>query len=873
MGRFRSNFIVHVTVLATVLATVHATVLASVLPAVASPTRADDVPALAKKLKPREFSVNGEPADAILVVHYHRPGKDYTGWNLWVWPEGGEGAQSNFGGEDAFGRYAIVPFAKGVTRAGFLIRRGNWEEKDFDQDRFVPLLKGAVAEIWVKSGEDGYTTDPKKIDTSLRVAGAFLDADDRITLAVTADLNQKQTKSIDVIDARDPARKFRTKSVKKSASIGGKQIYDILLVKPVEPKDVGHLRLAFDEKAFDGAAPATVYARDVLDGDAFCALDADFGAFCTASSTKFSTWSPVAESVELLLYDDATKPEPTRTMTLASGAGGRWETTVDGDLHGIPYCYRFLVYGAAHEAADMHGFAATSDSKRTVVVDLARLEPEGFTTTAVPTIAQITDEVIYEVHVRDYSIRDNAARPTERGTYLGLAHESPAKGARPSSGLTHFKDLGVTAVHLLPVHDFTAAVDEYNWGYWTTLFNVPESNYATDPNDPTSAIRDLRASITALHRAGIRVILDVVYNHTSNAGPDSPLGAPAPYYLFRTTRDGRLMNDSGTGNAIADERPMMRKYILDSLSFWLRTYKVDGFRFDLLGTHEPDTVRAVCERVKAIRPDATLYGEPWTGGGTTRFAKGAQKGLPIAVFNDHLRNAIRGDLDGSTIGFATGAGGDDGAIRRGIAGAIDDFTREPGETINYASAHDNLCLWDKIEKTQPTADDATRRMMQKLALGIVLTSQGVPFLHGGCDFARTKQGQHNTYNAGDEVNLFDWSRKRQYDDVFAFSAGLVKLRRAHPAFRMADDADVRRALAFVERGRTVAFTLDGQVAGDTWPRIFVAYNDEPTPLELDLPAGAWTIVVDATRAGTEALGTASPRVTLPPYSMLVAHAK
>ena len=201
---------------------------------------------------------------------------------------------------------------------------------------------------------------------------------------------------------------------------------------------------------------------------------------------------------------------------------------------------------------------------------------------------------------------------------------------------------------------------------------------------------------------------------------------------------------------------------------------------------------AICARVKSIRPDATLYGEPWTGGGPIRFGKGAQKGLPIAVFNDHLRNAIRGDLDGNAPGFATGPGGDDGAIRKGVRGAIDDFTDEPAETVNYASAHDNLILWDKIAKTQPGASDLTRRMMQKLALGIVLTSQGIPFIHGGCEFARTKQGNHNSYDAGDDINDYGWSRKAEYADISAFTAGLIALRRAHPAFRMADDAEARK---------------------------------------------------------------------------------
>jgi len=356
----------------------------------------------------------------------------------------------------------------------------------------------------------------------------------------------------------------------------------------------------------------------------------------------------------------------------------------------------------------------------------------------------------------------------------------------------------------------------------------------------------------------------VVYNHTSSTGEHSPFDQTVPGYFFRTAPDGSLLNDTGVGNGFADERPMARKYIVDSVEHWLRDYRVDGFRFDLLGCHKPETVRAICERVRAIRPDATLYGEPWTGGGPIHFGKGAQKGLSIAVFNDHLRNAIRGDLDGTAAGFATGPGGDVAAIRRGVAGAIDDFAQEPAETINYASAHDNLILWDKIAKTQPGAPDAIRRAMQKLALGVVLTSQGIPFLHGGCEFARTKQGNHNSYDAGDDINDYGWPRKDEYRDIFDF-------RRAHPAFRMDDDAEVRRSIEFLPSdGKVVAWTIDGSASRDPARRILVVLNGEASAQRLTLPAGPWGVLADDDAAGTDPQGTVNGTVTLPAWSMLVA---
>ncbi|MEM6314306.1 MAG: pullulanase, partial [Planctomycetota bacterium] len=342
-----------------------------------------------------------------------------------------------------------------------------------------------------------------------------------------------------------------------------------------------------------------------------------------------------------------------------------------------------------------------------------------------------------------------------------------------------------------------------------------------------------------------------------------------PKYYFRTTDDGQYRNDAGTGNAIADERVMVRKYIVDSLKYWTNEYRIDGYRFDLLGTHNPETVATILAELESVRDDLTIYGEPWTGGGPILFGKGAQRGTEMAVFNDHLRNAIRGDLDGTTPGFATGPGGDIGAILAGTRGAIDDFADHPIESVAYASAHDNLTLWDKIIKTAPDADEATHRSMQKLALGVVLTSQGMPFLHGGSDFARTKGGEHNSYNKGDAVNAFDWPRKAEYRDVFDYVAGLIELRRAHPAFRLRTAEQVRAHHRIIAEGPAVAFVLDGAAVGDTWNQIVVCYNGEPTEHSVELPPGTWTQVVNAETAGTNPLGEVEGWVTLPPYSMAV----
>jgi pullulanase len=809
------------------------------------------------RLNPRDFG-----ARQILVVHWSRLDEAYDGWNVWAWIPGKDGRAHPLAGTDAFGRYAVIPITEPTDRVGIIVRRGEWQEKDGDGDRFVQIGAEGVREVWLVAGDARIHATPPKLDRVPRIEAAFLDARDRVLVATNVPLGKTDTATI-AIEGANPA--LRAASVRPAKPAGAtRPMLELKLSRPVSDRELSALRVRLP-----GAEPVIVYARGVFDEPAFTPTSATLGAECTAASTTFRTWSPVSESVELLLSADPASPGPDAVIPLKAGKQGTWECTVPGDLHGRAYAYRFRHYGSERVVPDIHAHAATADSSRSVVVDLTRVEPAGWRDTPVPTLAQATDEVIYEIHVRDFSVADASCPAPARGTYLGLVHAGTA-GAGQSTGLAHLKELGVTAVHLMPVHDFTAATDAYNWGYWTALFNVPEGNYASAKGDPLAPVRELRTAIQALHGAGLRVVLDVVYNHTSSSGVASPFDGTVPYWFFRTTPDGRYTNDAGCGNSVADERPMVRKYILDSLAFWLDAYRVDGFRFDLLGTHDPATVRAACELVRARRPDATLYGEPWTGGGPIRFGKGAQKGMSIAVFNDHLRNAIRGDLDGNASGFATGPGGDRDAIRRGVAGAIDDFTQEPAETINYASAHDNLSLVDKIAKAAPAADAATRRAMQKLALGVVLVSQGIPFIEGGSEICRTKQGNHNSYEAGDAINRFDWDAKAGCREVSDYVAGLIAMRRAHPAFRMADDAQVRRAIDWVDVGPAVAWTIDGAPAKDPAKRLFVALNGEPVPVAVRPPAGRWRVLVDAATAGAaprDALGTS---VTLPPYSMLVA---
>ncbi len=815
-----------------------------------------------------QIDLSAYPDQSVLIVHYHRPDGAYADWNIWAWPDGGEGGRFNFDGETEFSRYATLAFPKDVPLVGMIVREGEWVSKDVDRDRFARLSPGGVAEVWLVAGDDRVFTSPASVDLSVRIVGAFLDGPDLIHFTTSSPLETSVLDRTILENRRGQPSPYEIVSIEPASERPTRgTTYSIRISSEVAIGDLGHLVINPP-----GIRPATVFARDILNADRFTALDAQLGAHYTPASTTFRTWSPVSDSVDLLLFQEPDSKLPFLAVPLQRDERGVWEATVEGNFHGMAYQYWFKSYGVDRVTADIHCLAATSDSLRSIVVDPSRFNPEGWRDAPLPGLDQPTDEVIYEIHVRDFSVFDDSLDPDLRGTYAGLMHRGRIKadGREVRTGLNHLEELGVTAVHLLPIQDFTAPIDQYNWGYWTALFNVVEANYASDPRDPLRAPAELKQAILGLQQAGIRVILDVVYNHTSTSYELSPFDQSVPYYYFRTTIDGVLRNDAGVGNSMADERPMVRKYIGDSLEYWTREYRIDGYRFDLLGTHQPESVREWVQRIRSIRPDATIYGEPWTGGGPIYFGKGTQRGMGIAVFNDHLRNAIRGDLDGTAMGYATGPAGDIESIRRGVMGAIDDFTDSPTETINYASAHDNLTLWDKILITQPGATDQQRRAMQKFAHAIVLTSQGIPFIHGGADFARTKGGNHNSYEAGDEVNKFDWARKAEYENVFTYVAGLIELRKAYPEFRLSSRDEVRQSVRW--RGfsprvpREVIAALIDSGEGRT---LQVIYNGTDAEQSVPLPEGDWGVLVDHDTAGTEVLRNARTRVTLAPYSAMV----
>ncbi|MDR3284789.1 MAG: type I pullulanase [Treponema sp.] len=650
--------------------------------------------------------------------------------------------------------------------------------------------------------------------------------------------------------------------------------------------------------------------------DDFYYSESDLGLIWQADRSVFKVWSPAAGSVSVALYEDpgtynsSGKVTDNRTDALypmAKDSGtGVWSVSIPENLAGKYYLYRVtLSNGSQRYAPDPYAKAVSANGQRMAIIDLADTNPPGWKPAEKPAFStNWQDAIIYELHMRDFSIDSNSGM-THRGKFLAFTETGTQNSAGDPTGIDHLKNLGITHVHLLPVFDF-ASIDElnannqFNWGYDPQHYNVPEGSYATDARDPKARIIEFKRMVQALHDAGIRVIMDVVYNHTASV-QEGPFERLVPGYFYRTTASGALSNGSGCGNEVATERPMVRKYIIDSCTYWAREYNIDGFRFDLMGLIDTPTMEQLVQEVRAeVDQSILIYGEPWQAGGSVLAAnlqtnKGAQKDKQFAVFNDNIRGAIKGGSDDGSKGFATGQSGREWDIVNGVKGAIYEFTARAGESVNYVTAHDNLNLWDKISMSFGASRDtlyhdpynkinsseplfasyAVKSVL--LANGIVLTSQGIPFFQAGDEMLRSKLGDHNSYASPDSTNRIRWENAGKYREVVQYYAGLIRLRKAHPAFRMDSKADIDAKLDIPlenpPRDNVVSFRLKDNANGDAWRTIFVAYNgaDNAAPKTLSLPSGVWYQVVDAERAGVDTIRELTGTVTVQPLSLVVLH--
>ena len=582
----------------------------------------------------------------------------------------------------------------------------------------------------------------------------------------------------------------------------------------------------------------------------------------TPSATTFRLFAPRSSKPVVRLYatGEARGEKPLKTISMKAVAPDRWEVRVKGNLKGR--FYTFAIKPGMGETPGVFAKAVGVNGNRGAIIDMKQTNPEGWAQDKAPVdLKSAADWMIYEMHVRDYT----HAAP-------GIKHADKFLGIVEPAMLAHLKDLGVTAVHLLPSFDFASVqeqfpnVPQYNWGYDPKNYNVPEGSYSTDPWKPEVRIREFKTMVKRLHEAGIRVILDVVYNHTFNI-KNSNFQLTYPDYFYRKNTDGTYSDGSGCGNETASERPMMRKYMLESVKYWATEYHIDGFRFDLMGIHDIETMNDIRAELNKINPDILVYGEGWSAGSCAypeekRAVKAHISQMPgMAAFSDEMRDALRGPFSDDKKGaFLAGITGSEESLKFGIAGAIAhpgiDMTRvnysktpwatEPTQMIGYVSCHDDMCLVDRLRASIPNIDADELMRLDKLAQTAVFTSQGIPFMLAGEEMLRDKKGVHNSYNSPDSINALNWSNLDRYPQLYLYYKGLIQLRRHHPAFRLGTAELVRKHLEFLPtQDCLVGFVLKNHAGGDSWKNIFVFLNGNREAREVTLPAGNYeTIVCD-----------------------------
>ena len=611
--------------------------------------------------------------------------------------------------------------------------------------------------------------------------------------------------------------------------------------------------------------------------------------------TCLRLWAPTAEAVTVTLYHKGDGGAVLGTEPLVRGAHGVWSIWLTGEQHGRYYTFAVTVDGITRETGDPYARAAGVNGVRSMIVDLARTAPSGWERDVRPNIPP-AQRAVWEVSVRDFS-QDAASgvRPAWRGKYMAFTQQGTTlhgDGIHPTC-LNYLKRLGVKYVQLMPIFDF-GSVDEakpllrqYNWGYDPTNFNVPEGSYSTDPTRGEVRIRECREMIAALHAAGIGVVMDVVYNHTYRT--ESPLNSTVPYYFFRQNPDGSFSNGSGCGNEFASERPMARRYLIDSILYWAKEYHIDGFRFDLMGLYDAESINAVRAALDSLPGgrDILLYGEPWQGGASQLHRYEANKANlamlneRVGIFCDDTRDAIKGGcFDAREPGYVEGKPGSFWDIGAAVAAWCRSDRlppHAPSQIVSYVSAHDNFTLWDKLlcvryEKPEFTARDTVALAQNRLAAGIYLTSFGLPFMQAGEEFARTKKGVGNSYRSSPALNRLDWNRAEQYHALVDYYRGLLALRAAFPRLGSTDRHAPEALQFFALEQPLVGWTLPA-VWGDgaAWSALCVFYNPTETACTVPLPAGQWKLLSDGTSSSLwrGASRVFTNKAPLAPYSATV----
>ena len=827
------------------------------------------------------------PESTELTIHYHRFDADYKDWNLWLWPKGGNGAAYSFTEDDSFGKVAKVkvPGTGSVDEIGIIVRLGEWLSKDVAEDRFIKTFKDGKAEIWIVQSDATLYQSKPSITTKLVTATARTFKTIEVSLNRAASVAEISS-SLSVTSGSKPLAVASIASIPGGATSSNRVLVTLASDFALD----GPLAVSHPVYGSATAELGDLYASAEFE-KAFHYPGTDLGFTYTASATSFRVWAPTASAADLLVYANDSEKVAGQTIPMTKSVNGTWVVTLPGDQHLTIYNFQVKLGDRLVEAVDPYAKAATINGTKGVVFDTAKTNPAGWLNHTKPAFSgSATDAVFYELHVRDLSV-DTSSSVAQKGKFLGLTEAgTKASDGKTKTGVDAIVDLGITHLQLLPIYDYKTVDesrnDQFNWGYDPLNFNVPEGSYSTKPADPLNRITELKQTIQYLHSRGIRVVMDVVYNHVFDAGSHS-FEKLVPGYFFRKEADGTFANGTGVGNEVASDRSMARKFIVESSLYWASEYKLDGFRYDLMGIIDVDTMNQVRVGVDKIDNTFLIIGEGWQMG--NKLAPGqkanqvnAFKMPRIAHFNDGIRDGLKGDVfKPLENGWASGRNSLKVQVMEGITGETASGTKirgswgplNPDQSVSYVEAHDNLTLFDKLVVSMPKSTSAERKRVFALASSTAILAQGVPFIHAGQEFMRTKGGDENSYKSPDSVNSLKWDEAAKNKDMVSYFKGLIAIRKANPAFRMSKATDVIKGMKFSSTHEDlIAYSLNASKQTNGAKRVFVIHNAAKVAKVVKLPvSGAWKVLAEGLVAKATGIRTtkAIGSITVPAQSTMV----
>ena len=802
-----------------------------------------------------------------LKVHLNDPNN--TGYGLWVWPEGVNGAFYRSEASDDFGQVFEIEVADTYNKFGVIVQTEDGN-KNIQDDRYANLTNGK-GEIWLRvDDENVYYQRPLTLEEEpLTIKNALMESFKTIVVTLN--------KAIDIQNVKDTLKVIQGKKeliVEKIEKINGNDNatdkFLITLTDEITLEKTINVNFSASYKGEIKNLDTMAIAGNIYDDpkfDEYYKYEGELGNFFDGASTEFRIWAPTATDIKLVTFENDVK---SNTYDMARGDKGVYSYKLQGDRRGLEYMYEVSVNGKTSLVVDPYAKAVSVNGERSVV---ATPNPSSVKR---PSGADMKNPIIYELQVRDYSINPNSGMEN-KSNFLALTEEGTKATNGQITGLDYLKSLGVTHIQLLPIYDFSKnSVDElneekYNWGYDPVNYNAVEGSYSTNPKNPFNRIEELQTTIDTLHDNNMGVIMDVVYNHVFSTS-EHAFDYIVPGYYFRLDEKGKFRNGTGVGNEIYSERSMVRKYIVDSTKYWANTFNLDGFRFDLMGILDVDTINQVYEEVSKINPNIFILGEGWNMGyhpnndGANQ--QNANKMPNIAFFSDTIRDGIRGNNDPG-MGYVNGAHNKEKDLIQDIKGGYGRYSYlNASQVIQYIEAHDNYTVWDQIRKTMPndTEENALKRL--KIATAIPMFSFGTPFIHAGQEFARTKGGNHNSYNAPDTVNQFDWDRVLQYSDNVDYVRELIKIRKAYPIFNLKEYDEINNIFEVKYDGAGgVGYRLENGNQD-----LYIAHNILENPITLNVANGTYNVLVKNQKADANSLETVivtNNAIEVPALSTLV----